>query len=285
MTRAGRRGWRAGERLRAVSLSSVIRGMADSPDLTPEHGNRARGTVLPGGAIIPPGSRRHDRDSSSAARLPGTALVHRRAHRNGRRPPTRARWRAPAVDSAPRDGHGQSPTVHRVVLRAVVLSGAARPAAARHATLAERSTLASGHPPRPARERAGSGGRRALTRRPRRHHRGARATRWLAGCSGLHDDARPRPLHVGIDGPAATGVPQHARLARRIAGARARARAAPWRWRGHHLAARARVRAQPWPDGRRCARVSARPVRSLRAQRPPASVRIRRRISTGRARR
>ena len=38
MTRAGRRDWRAGERLRAVLLSSVIRVMADSPDLTPEHG-------------------------------------------------------------------------------------------------------------------------------------------------------------------------------------------------------------------------------------------------------
>ena len=99
---------------------------------------------------------------------------------------------------------------------------------------------------------------------------------WLAGCSGLHDDARPRPLHVGIDGPAATRVPQHARACSTYRGARARARTAPWRWRDHHLAPRARVRTQPWPDGRRRARVSARPVRSLRAQRPPASVRIRR---------
>ena len=82
MTRAGRRGWRAGERWRAVPLSSVVRGMADSPDLTLSGGLGA-GECLGSGVVLPPATgsyltkvRLHGRRS---VRLPTPRAPSKRA--------------------------------------------------------------------------------------------------------------------------------------------------------------------------------------------------------------
>ena len=153
--------------------------------------------------------------------------------------------------------------------------------------LAERSTLASGHPARPARERAGSGGRRprsldvpvAVIEEPEPPGGSPDASPAFMTMPGVvlftsGSTGRPRPVYRStralLDVSRALVHAFELRPGDGVVTTLPLARAFGL---NHGLMAAAD------------ARVAARPVRPLRAPRPPACVRIGRRIGTGRARR